>query len=128
MFSLSSTFLCLLSFRVNESVVRLRPGPLPASIRVLFYFHFPFPLSLDFTELVLGVLSRHTAVVLDNDSKGYETLKTTNIVAVHVHPEPLLLTKFQFFPAHAILHVIPAPILCIIFSRTTRSPVLSQAQ
>jgi hypothetical protein len=45
--------------RVNESVVR-HPGPLPASIRVLFYFHFHFPLFLGLHRTRTRVLSRHS--------------------------------------------------------------------
>jgi hypothetical protein len=45
-----------LSSHVNESVVRLCPGPLPAFLHIPFYFPFP----LDFTELVPSILSRHT--------------------------------------------------------------------
>jgi hypothetical protein len=56
---------CLLS-RVNESVVRLCPGLLPVFLHIPFYFPFP----LDFTELVLGVLSCHNTIFLGTGKSG----------------------------------------------------------
>jgi hypothetical protein len=119
------TFLCLLSSRVNEYVVRLRPGPLPVSICVPFYFYFHFPLSFG-----LHRTRTRRLVLPQSDIVTVARLALSQIFEREIRTGPgfsvLSLSPVQFTwsctpkeelsPVMSLLKYVMAPIVCDRFT------------